>query len=94
VIPPRVAAESAAQVQELAVAAFVACDCEGMARVDVFVRPDGHVVVNELNTIPGFTATSVYAKLFEASGIPYSELLDRLVELALERHERRATLRY
>jgi D-alanine-D-alanine ligase len=94
VIPPRVAAESAAQVQELAVAAFVACDCEGMARVDVFVRPDGDVVVNELNTIPGFTATSVYAKLFEASGIPYSELLDRLVELALERHERRAALRY
>jgi D-alanine-D-alanine ligase len=94
VIPPRVAAESAARVQELAVAAFVACDCEGMARVDVFVRHDGDVVVNELNTIPGFTATSVYAKLFEASGIPYSELLDRLVELALERHERRAALRY
>jgi D-alanine-D-alanine ligase len=94
VIPPRVSAESAARVQELAVAAFVACDCEGMARVDFFVRPDGDVVVNELNTIPGFTATSVYAKLFEASGIPYPELLDRLVGLALERHERRAVLRY
>jgi D-alanine-D-alanine ligase len=94
VIPPRVSAESAARVQELAVAAFVACDCEGMARVDFFVRPDGDVVVNELNTIPGFTATSVYSKLFEASGIPYPELLDRLVELALERHERRARLRY
>ena len=59
-----------------------------MARVDFFVRPDGEIVVNELNTIPGFTATSVYAKLFEASGIPYAELLDRLVALALERHER------
>jgi len=94
VIPPRVSAESAARVQELAVAAFVAADCEGMARVDFFVRPGGDVVVNELNTIPGFTATSVYAKLFEASGIPYEELLDRLVELALERHERRARLRY
>jgi D-alanine-D-alanine ligase len=94
VIPPRVASESAARVQELAVAAFVACDCEGMARVDFFVGPDGDVVVNELNTIPGFTATSVYAKLFEASGIPYPELLDRLVELALERHERRGALRY
>ena len=58
-----------ARVQELAVASFVASDCEGMARVDFFVRPDGEVVVNELNTIPGFTATSVYAKLFEASGI-------------------------
>ena len=66
---------------------FVATDCEGMARVDFFVRPDGEVVVNELNTIPGFTATSVYAKLFAESGIPYAELLDRLVELALERHE-------
>jgi D-alanine-D-alanine ligase len=94
VIPPRVSAESAARVQELAVAAFVASDCEGMARVDCFVRPDGEVVVNELNTIPGFTATSVYAKLFEASGVSYPELLDRLVALALERHERRAQLRY
>ncbi len=60
-----------------------------MARVDFFVRSDGEVVVNELNTIPGFTATSVYAKLFDASGVPYAELLDRLVQLALERHERR-----
>jgi D-alanine-D-alanine ligase len=94
VIPPRVSAESSARVQELAVAAFVASDCEGMARVDFFVRPGGDVVVNELNTIPGFTATSVYAKLFAASGIAYPELLDRLVELALERHERRARLRY
>jgi D-alanine-D-alanine ligase len=94
VIPPRVSAQSAARVQELAVASFVASDCEGMARVDFFVRPDGEVVVNELNTIPGFTATSVYAKLFEASGIPYPELLDRLVALALERRDRRAGLRY
>ena len=94
VIPPRVPAESAARVQELAVAAFVASDCEGMARADCFVRPDGQVVVNELNTIPGFTATSVYAKLFEASGISYPDLLDRLVELAIERRDRRARLRY
>jgi D-alanine-D-alanine ligase len=94
IVPPRVGAESAARVQELAVAAFVASDCEGMARVDCFVRPDGEVVVNELNTIPGFTATSVYAKLFEASGIPYPELLDRLIALALERRDRRARLRY
>ena len=65
-----------------------------MARVDFFVRPDGDVVVNELNTIPGFTSTSVYSKLFAACGISYPELLDRLVELALERHERRARLRY
>jgi D-alanine-D-alanine ligase len=65
-----------------------------MARVDFFVREDGEVVVNELNTIPGFTATSVYARLFEASGIPYAELLDRLIQLALDRHERRSGLEY
>ena len=65
-----------------------------MARVDFFVREDGEVVVDELNTIPGFTATSVYAKLFDASGIPYAELLERLVDLALERHERRSKLKY
>jgi D-alanine-D-alanine ligase len=94
VVPPRISAEATARVQELAVASFVASDCEGMARVDFFVHPDGAVVVNELNTIPGFTATSVYAKLFEASGIPYPELLDRLVELALERRDRRAGLRF
>jgi D-alanine-D-alanine ligase len=65
-----------------------------MARADCFVREDGEVVVNELNTIPGFTATSVYAKLFEASGIAYPELLERLIQLALERHERRSRLKY
>jgi D-alanine-D-alanine ligase len=65
-----------------------------MARVDFFVREDGEVIVNEINTIPGFTATSVYARLFEASGIPYGELLDRLIQLALERHERRSGLEY
>jgi D-alanine-D-alanine ligase len=94
VIPPRLDERTIARVQELAVAAFIASDCEGMARVDCFVTDEGEVLVNELNTIPGFTATSVYAKLFEASGIPYAELLDRLVELAVERHERRARLKY
>jgi D-alanine-D-alanine ligase len=94
IVPPRLDDATIARVQELAVAAFVASDCEGMARVDFFVREDGEVVVNELNTIPGFTATSVYAKLFEASGISYGELLDRLVDLALERRERRERLKY
>ena len=65
-----------------------------MARIDFFVRPGGEVVVNEINTIPGFTATSVYAKLFEASGVPYAELLERLIQLALERHERRSGLEF
>src|SRR5919204_2189377 len=94
IVPPRVPEAQWRRVQEVSVDSFVATECEGMARVDCFVRADGEVLVNELNTIPGFTATSVYAKLFEASGVPYEELLDRLIELALERHERRARLRF
>jgi len=94
VIPPELPQETIERVQQVAVDSFIASECEGMARVDFFVREGGEVVVNELNTIPGFTATSVYAKLFEASGIPYPELLDRLVDLALERHERRSRLKY
>jgi D-alanine-D-alanine ligase len=73
------------EVRRLAVEVFKLVDCAGMARVDFFVTEDG-VLVNELNTIPGFTATSVYAKLWDASGVPYAELLDRLLTLALERH--------
>src|SRR4029450_13560276 len=73
------------EVQRLAVEVFKIVGCAGMARVDFFVTEAG-VPVNELNTIPGFTATSVYAKLWEASGVPYPELLDRLLQLALERH--------
>ena len=95
VIPPDdLLEETIKRVQEVAVDAFRVTDCEGMARVDCFVLRDGEVVVNELNTIPGFTSTSVYAKLFDASGVPYNELLRRLIELAVERHERRARLRY
>jgi D-alanine-D-alanine ligase len=92
--PPRLEQETIERVQELAVRSFVAGECEGMARVDFFVRGGDEVLLNELNTIPGFTATSVYAKLFEASGVPYPELVDRLVRLALERHERKSRLRY
>jgi D-alanine-D-alanine ligase len=73
------------EVRRLAVEVFKIVGCAGMARVDFFVTEDD-VLVNELNTIPGFTATSVYAKLWDASGVPYPELLDRLLELALERH--------
>jgi len=94
IVPARISKEETERVQRLAVESFVVSECEGMARVDFFVRKNGVVLVNELNTIPGFTATSVYAKLFEASGIPYAELLDRLVELALERHERRSRLQF
>jgi D-alanine-D-alanine ligase len=94
IVPARIPEETAAHVQALAVDSFIATECEGMARVDFFVREHGEVVVNEINTIPGFTSTSVYARLFEASGIPYGELLDRLIGLALERHERRSGLEY
>jgi D-alanine-D-alanine ligase len=94
IVPPRIPEAQVREVQEISVDAFVATECEGMARVDCFVCDDGELLVNELNTIPGFTATSVYAKLFEASGIPYPELLDRLIELALERHDRRSTLEF
>jgi D-alanine-D-alanine ligase len=93
--PPGLSQAQIERAQELAAAAFVATDCEGMARADMFVRDDdGEVVVNELNTIPGFTETSFYARLFEASGTSYAELVDRLIDLALERHERRRRLRY
>jgi D-alanine-D-alanine ligase len=94
IVPPRVSEAAIERVQQLSLDAFVATDCEGMARVDLFVSDDGEVLVNELNTIPGFTATSVYTKLFEASGLPYEQLLDRLVDLALERHERRSKLKF
>jgi D-alanine-D-alanine ligase len=94
VIPPPLPEQVLEEVQRAAVETFVVTDCEGMARVDCFVVGGDRVVVNELNTIPGFTATSVYAKLFEASGIPYDELLRRLIDLACERHERRARLEF
>ena len=93
--PPGLTEAQVERAQQLAVQAFVATDCEGMARADFFARAaDGEIVMNELNTIPGFTATSFYTRLFEASGIGYAEILDRLVALALERHERRARLAY
>ena len=93
--PPGLSQETIELLQRRAVDSFVASECEGLARVDFFVREsDGEVVLNELNTMPGFTATSVWARLFEESGIGYAEALDRLIELALERHERRSRLEY
>jgi D-alanine-D-alanine ligase len=72
----------------MAVTAFKAIDCAGMARADFFVlRDSGEVYINELNTIPGFTRISMYPKLWEASGLSYAALIDRLIELAIERHE-------
>jgi D-alanine-D-alanine ligase len=87
-IPARLPEEVVTRVQDMAVTAFEAVDCEGMARVDFFYREPAELIVNEINTIPGFTRISMYPKLWEASGLTYRELIDRLVDLALERHER------
>jgi D-alanine-D-alanine ligase len=88
VIPAEIPAEVLEEGQRMAVAAFRAIDCAGMARVDFFLLPSGELVVNEINTIPGFTTISMYPKLWEASGLPYRDLVDRLVRLALDRHQR------
>lgn len=87
-VPAPLQEATAARVRELATSVFALAGCSGLARCDFFVEPDGHVLVNEINTMPGFTETSVYAKLWEATGIAYPELCDRLVHLAVERHER------
>ena len=89
IVPARITALARTRVRELAARAFALAGCAGLARADFFVHGD-EVLLNELNTMPGFTQTSVYGKLFAASGVGYGELLDRLVGLALERHERRA----
>jgi D-alanine-D-alanine ligase len=85
IVPARVPPAIRERIRELALEAFTRTECRGLARVDFFVERD-HVLVNELNTMPGFTETSVFGSLFAASGIPYPQLLDRLVKLALERH--------
>jgi D-alanine-D-alanine ligase len=93
VVPARISDTARARVRQLAVETFVEVGCEGLARVDFFVDGES-VLVNELNTMPGFTPTSVYAKLMTATGIPYSELLDRLCRLGIERHAERRSRRH
>jgi D-alanine-D-alanine ligase len=80
------------RVRQLAVETFTALECAGMARVDFFVCADGRVYVNEINTIPGFTKISMYPKLWEATGLPYGQLIERLLDLAVERHRREQKL--
>jgi D-alanine-D-alanine ligase len=82
-----------AKIQQLAVDAYRTLCCEGMARVDFFLKKDGSVLINEINTIPGFTKISMYPKLWEASGLLYSDLIDRLIELALERAQNEQNLK-
>jgi D-alanine-D-alanine ligase len=93
VVPARIPAAARAQVRELALEVFAYAGCEGLARVDFFVNGE-RVLVNELNTMPGFTPTSVYAKLIAALGIPYPELVDRLCRLGIQRWEVRRAYQY
>lgn len=94
IIPATLTGAQTKRVQEIAIAAFKAIDASGMARVDFFLeRRTGRILVNEINTIPGFTKISMYPKLWEASGIGYSELVERLLRLAMERHEIRSRLK-
>jgi D-alanine-D-alanine ligase len=92
VIPAELDDATVRRVQELALRSFSVLCCEGLARVDFFVRENGEVLVNEINTLPGFTDISMYPKLWEASGVPQHELVDRLVHLALARAEQERTL--
>jgi D-alanine-D-alanine ligase len=95
IIPAKLSRVQTSCVRDLALRAFSAVDCAGMARVDFLLdRPSGKLFVNELNTIPGFTPISMYPKMWEASGLPYPALLDRLIELALERHREKEQTRY
>jgi D-alanine-D-alanine ligase len=95
IIPAKLSKKQAAQFQDYAVRAYQAIDCVGMARADFFLeRGTGKIYVNELNTIPGFTAISMYPKMWEASGIPYTELIDRLIQLALALHREKARTKY
>ena len=83
------------ELRRTAIAAYKALACEGMARVDFLLETaTGRLYVNEANTIPGFTSISMYPKMWDHSGIPYPKLLDRLIELALQRHERKKSLRF
>ncbi|HZY61790.1 MAG TPA: D-alanine--D-alanine ligase family protein [Edaphobacter sp.] len=99
IIPAKLTAAESKQIREMAIAAFRACDCAGLARVDFLMEParkgkKARIYLNEINTMPGFTSISMYPKLWEASGLPYKQLIDRLIELAVERHEERKQTRF
>ena len=94
-IPAPLTKKQMKSVQEMAIQAFRAVDCAGLARVDFLMHPrTGKIYVNEINTMPGFTAISMYPKLWEASGIPFRELIDKLIGLALEQHAEKARTKY
>jgi D-alanine-D-alanine ligase len=88
IIPAKLTKAQSNKVRAMAIAAFKACECAGLARVDFLMEPGrgGGIYLNEINTMPGFTAISMYPKLWAASGLPYSKLIDKLIALARERH--------
>jgi D-alanine-D-alanine ligase len=95
VIPARLTKAQQKQVQQTAVSAFRAVDCAGLARVDFLMDPaSGKIFLNEINTMPGFTSISMYPKLWAASGVTYTELIDRLIQLGMERHAENKRNRY
>lgn len=101
IIPAKITKAEAKQVQQMAIAAFRACDCSGMARVDFLMEPGPpragslrKIYLNEVNTLPGFTSISMYPKLWQASGLSATKLIDRLIQLALERHDEKKANRY
>ena len=92
IIPAKLSKQETKQIQAMAIAAFRACDCAGLARVDFLMEPTrkgkkSRIYLNEINTMPGFTAISMYPKLWKATGLPYKKLIDRLIQLAIERHK-------
>ncbi len=92
-VPAKLPDETSDRLRALSIKAFEVLDCEGMARVDFFLKKDGTVLINEINTIPGFTKISMYPRLWDASGLSYKDLIDRLIGLAIERFEREQKLR-
>ncbi len=91
-IPAKIETQASDRIRALAVRAFLALECSGMGRVDFFLKSDGTALVNEINTLPGFTKISMYPKLWAATGLPYPKLLDRLIELAIEKHSHEGSL--
>ena len=92
-IPANLSEEELKKIQQISLETYRVLNCEGLARVDVFMTEDGEIYINEINTLPGFTKISMYPKLWKESGLEYGELLDRLITLALERHKRESALR-
>jgi len=92
-IPAKLDDEQVKLVQEMAIQAFKALDLAGMSRADFLINPEGDIYINEVNTVPGFTKISMYPKLWEATGLPYDQLIDKLIELAIERHQEKSRLK-